>query len=259
MPAPHRTFAALSLACVIPALAAAQARVHGTVRDSLQGTPLALVEVLVAGTDLTTTTDAQGRYAVTIPLGLHTLNFRRVGYHPVSRQVRLFTADSVRVDVVMLDQAQRLDSVVVVAPAPPRTWPPGLEERMKDGYGRFITDSVLRRFEHTTLSVALQQRVAGIRFRRYAGRTQALGRGGCPMAIRLDGVLIYRPIYRRNARGDFIIPVEGPDAPPDLERLVTMVSLEAVEVYMGSGTPGEFRSDGSACGVIVLWSRSQRN
>lgn len=129
---------------------------------------------------------------------------------------------------------------------------------MKEGYGRFITDSVLRRFEHTTLSVALQQRVAGVRYRRINGETHALGRGGCPMAIRLDGVLIYRPIYRRDARGRFIVPSEGPDAPPNLERLANVVSLEAVEVYMGSGTPSEFRAEGSACGVIVLWSRSRR-
>lgn len=115
----RRPGAALALFAFLPGVVSAQARVHGVVRDSLQGTPLPLVEVVVAGVNLTTTTDSQGRYALAIEPGLHTLIFRRVGYHPASRQIRLSASDTIRLDLAMLDQAQRLDSVVVDAPAPP--------------------------------------------------------------------------------------------------------------------------------------------
>jgi len=72
-----------------PPVVPAQARVHGTIRDSTQGTPLQFVEVLVEGMNLITRTDTQGRYSLVIPLGFHTLHFRRVGYHPLTRQLRL--------------------------------------------------------------------------------------------------------------------------------------------------------------------------
>ena len=250
----------LTLLTLVPASAAAQARVYGTVRDSTQGTPLPLVEVLVEGMNLSTLTDASGRYAVSIPLGFHTIRFRRVGYHPVTRQLRLATTDSVRLDLVMLDQAQRLDSVVVVAEAPPRTWPPGLDERMKDGFGRFITDSTIRRFEHTTVSNLLLSRIAGVRFKRVGGRNVAFsGRGptanrlvpgsqrDCFLAIWLDGMQLWTP----NPSG------ENPIPPPDLDRFA-IVSLETIEVYTAAQLPSQYRQ-GGACGAILLWSRTQRN
>ena len=259
---------ALTLLALVPASAAAQARVHGTVRDSTQGTPLPLVEVLVAGMNLSTRTDASGRYSLSIPLGFHTLQFRRVGYHPVTRQLRLATTDSVRFDLAMIDQVQRLDSVVVVAEAPPRTWPPGLDARMKEGFGTFITDSTIRRFEHSSLSSMIQSRASGVRFRRMSGRNAAFsGRGGrpgvgeqrqdCFLAVWLDGVLLWEP---SNYYRDPSNPLKGwqGEPPPDLDRFRT-ITLEAIEVYTVAQSPAQYRGGlSNMCGVILLWTRTQR-
>jgi len=242
----------------------AQARLHGTVRDSAQRTPLPLVEVLVEGMNLSTQTDAEGRYSLNVPLGFHTVHFRRVGYHPVTRQLRLANQDALRYDLAMLSQGQQLDSIRVVAPERPRTWPPGIDERMKEGFGQFVTDSTLRRFEHSRLSNVLQSRATGVRFKRRDGRSVAIsGRGprvgfgraiDCYFSIWLDGVLIYEP----DETG--INPTTGREegsGPPDLDRFA-VVGLEAVEVYSSAQVPAKYRGGSSGCGVILLWSRTQR-
>jgi len=242
----------------LPATAAAQARLHGTIRDSTQGTPLPLVEVLVEGMNLSVRTDETGRYSLTVPLGFQTVVFRRVGYHPVTRQVRLSTTDSLRLDIAMVPAAQRLDSVAVSV-IQPRSWPPGFDERKREGFGKFIDDSTLRRFEHTTLAMAILQRASSVRFTRRGYKNIALGRGGCPMGIVIDGLLTYRPVYTEDRRtGRIIIPMEGPGSPPDFDRLLSVVAVEAVEVYNASGIPSQYRTDGTACGVIVIWTRRQR-
>jgi len=237
----------VTLLALLPTAGLAQARVHGTIRDSTQGTPLPMVEVLVEGMNLSTLTDAAGSYSLRIPLGFHTVRFRRVGYHPVTRQLRLSNPDSVQLDLAMLDQAQRLDPVEVEAPARPRTWPPGIDDRIKDGFGQFVTDSNLRRFEHSRLSNILQSQVSGVRFKRVNGRNVAFsGRGpriqfgravDCYFNIWLDGINLGTRI--------------------DLDRY-SVVGIEAVEVYHASQVPGQYRLE-SACGAILLWSRTQRN
>lgn len=246
---------------------AGQSRIQGTVRDSLQGTPLPLVEVAVDGMNLSTRTDAQGQYALTLPLGFHTVLFRRIGYHPITRRLRLSNADSVRLDVTMLDEAQRLAPIEVEEPAPPRTWPPGLDNRLKDGYGQFVMDSTIRKFEHSTVSNLLQSQTTGVRFKRLSGRNVAFsgrgprmmgGMGGamdCYFSIWLDGILLYEPgdgaPGPRNSGG-------GASLPPDLDRYA-VVGLEAIEVYHPAQLPSQYRGGNSACGVILLWSRTQRN
>jgi len=246
----------------------AQTRVHGTIRDSTQGTPLPLVEVLVEGMNLSTRTDAQGRYSLVIPLGFHTLQFRRVGYHPLTRQLRLNSQDPLQYDLTMLSQAQRLDSVQVVAAAPPRSWPPGLEDRQKEGFGQFITDSMVRRFEHSSLSNMLQSRVRTVRFKRMMGRNVAFSsRGGrasigprgvsdCYYAIWWNGVLLWEPDELYIDPSDPAAGMKG-DLPPDLDRF-QVANLETVEVYSGANVPAQYRGGSAGCGVILLWGRTQR-
>jgi len=222
----------------------AQARVHGIIRDSTQGTPLPLVEVLVEGMNLSTRTDAQGRYSLIIPLGFHTLHFRRVGYHPLTRQLRLNSQDPLQYDLTMLSQAQRLDSVQVVAPERPKIWPPGIEDRKKEGFGTFIADSILRRFDHSTLPIVLGSRANAVRVIRVQGRQIAINRRGnpmgkdCAMAVWRDGILLYA----------------GVGEPPDLGQF-GVVHLTEIEVYNMATLPSQFRAGGGRCGAIVIWTR----
>lgn len=248
--------AGIGLGAAQPPEALAQARVHGTVRDSAGATPLSLVDVLVDGTRLSARTDAAGRYSLDLPLGAQLIRFRRAGYHPAERALTLTTANLVRLDLALQSQAVQLDSVRVDAPAPPRSWPPGMADRIKAGFGHFVTDSTLRRFEHTNLAMAVEFNVTGVRFKRVNGRNVAIsargprmkeaaggrmGAADCHMSIWLDGLLLS-------------VPSQGP---VDFDRFA-VVSIEAVEVFTPAQVPAQYRGGSAGCGVILLWTRTQR-
>ena len=125
----------------------------------------------------------------------------------------------------------------------------------------------MRRFEHTTVANLLQSQVSRVRFKRMLGQNVALssrggiasigGRGGitdCYYSIRLDGVLIWEA---SNLRINLEDPSDRPRLPPDLDRF-SVVGLEAIEVYTAAQVPNQFRGGSSGCGVILLWSPTQR-
>lgn len=82
--------------------------VSGTVFDS-ERNPLPGATVLVSGTTVGTSTDAQGRYSLTLPAGTETLQFNFIGYMPQAVPVSGST-----LNVVMREDSQRLDEVVVM-------------------------------------------------------------------------------------------------------------------------------------------------
>lgn len=82
--------------------------VSGTVFDS-ERNPLAGATVLVPGTTVGTSTDAQGRYSLTLPAGTEILQFNFIGCVPQAVPVSGST-----LNVVMREDSQRLDEVVVM-------------------------------------------------------------------------------------------------------------------------------------------------
>lgn len=82
--------------------------VSGMVFDS-ERNPLAGATVLVPGTTVGTSTDAQGRYSLTLPAGTEILQFNFIGYMPQAVPVSGST-----LNVVMREDSQRLDEVVVM-------------------------------------------------------------------------------------------------------------------------------------------------
>lgn len=79
------------------------------------GAALADVQVALPGVHRSTTTDADGRYALTrLPAGTFTLSFTRIGYAPQVRRVTLDTAD-VTVDVSMKETTIELPALQVTA------------------------------------------------------------------------------------------------------------------------------------------------
>ena len=78
------------VACVVaPSVASAQAgAITGVVSDST-GAPIAGVEVAIQGSGYPSRTDESGRFRISSPLGLVTLNARRIGFEPGSRQIQI--------------------------------------------------------------------------------------------------------------------------------------------------------------------------
>ena len=81
--------------------------VSGTVFDE-QREPLIGASVLVPGTTVGTSTDVQGRYSVTVPNGVSSLQFNYIGYKSQTRAIAGNT-----MNVVMQEDNAQLDEVVV--------------------------------------------------------------------------------------------------------------------------------------------------
>src|SRR6266480_2326676 len=89
--------------------------VAGTVRDAGSGAPLAAAGVTVVGTRLTSTTQADGRYAIAgVPPGTHRLRARLLGYTPGDTTVVVQDGRESVVDFGLRGSAIELNPVVAV-------------------------------------------------------------------------------------------------------------------------------------------------
>jgi hypothetical protein len=238
-----------------------QGAVQGVVRDSASGEPVALVEVVVRTAGRTTSTDSTGRFRLPLPTGLHLIQFRRIGYATTDLTVTVATSDTVQVEVNLVAVPRELEPVVVEEELPERAWPPGLDSRLRSGRGSFLTEDLLRRSEHQRLSTLLR-RIGGIRvvLEPETSRYIVLGRGagaGCPLAIWLNGVQVYRPsMASTSAFRPGRLPREEQGGPPSVDQWLAG-DLEAVEVYSVAETPIQYAVTGGGCGTMLLWTRSR--
>lgn len=252
---------ALGLVGFLPTSLVAQQPLRGVVRDSATGLPVAQVEVAVDNARPSVVTGTDGRFRLDLEAGSYLLHFRRIGYAPQSRRIQLLAGTPLAMEVLLVAQAQVLDSVVTAA-RPDRFWPPGMDDRMREGFGRFVTDSTLRQFDHSTLSSALLAAVPTVRFERIQGRMVAVSRrsgamaggGICPLAIWVDGVQIWAPSVTSGWQPPMRTSNASQNLPPNLDQY-QVAMMGAVEVYTAANVPSQYRSSGSACGVLLLWTK----
>jgi len=107
---------ALLLAFGLAAPITAQRQVHtvrGLVKDT-EGTPVAGVEIILESPRRTTTTGADGRFALdSVPEGTRRLMARRIGYLAVSPRFEVPQAPGVSLEITILAAPQQLAPVVV--------------------------------------------------------------------------------------------------------------------------------------------------
>ena len=98
-------------------LFAMQGAVVGTVRDGSTGTPLAGAVVALPDAERTTTTSAEGRYALhNVPPGPHHLTVRMIGYAPRSLHALVAPAGRLEINVSLRAVPVRLRTINVNAP-----------------------------------------------------------------------------------------------------------------------------------------------
>lgn len=89
----------------------------GTVRDSATDAPIPGATVVVEGTSLSATTDAEGQYRIGgVPPGSRTIRIRFIGYSQSSAAVEVVTGREVTADVALGKSVQQLDEVVTTTP-----------------------------------------------------------------------------------------------------------------------------------------------
>jgi len=101
-----------SLLCILSAPAHAQSRViTGTITDVADGTALPGVTVADNAKAVTTSTNKQGKYTITIPAGTKSLTFSYIGYQ--AKTVTITTADVI--NATLSSASNNLEEVVVVS------------------------------------------------------------------------------------------------------------------------------------------------
>ncbi len=245
--------------------AAAQSVLRGIVLTE-GGDPIRDAQVAIGKLQLQATVGAVGEFSfTTIPSGKFSVLARAIGFEPMIREYRFSGRDTILAEFRLKASGQRLDSLVVTGAE--TSVSPGMrafEERRAVGLGRFLTSADLRKREHSAMSDVLRM-TAGLKLVRRpldcgGGYALATGRGGefrhqpwmacqngvpfptaCYLSVYLDGIRIWAP---------------GSSEPPNMDDL-QVVAMQAIELYRGpSELPTQYQTTGSACGAILLWSRT---
>lgn len=229
---------------------------------SPDGEPLEGARIVVDGLDSALVTDRAGMFTVADRSpGPLRFGISAIGHVPRNVGFTL-RGDRLLVDTAfVLDRApHQLDSIVVAEAAHQfrSAWMLEFERRRNMGFGVFLTRDDLDKWGPSPVSAQLRA-VGGLRLMpRLAacggGSSLASGRGmssagesydcvdrACYAAVYVDGSLLWVP---------------GMGDPPNIEQYLAS-ELDAVEVYRGAGQlPSELMSTGTACGAIVLWTRT---
>jgi len=97
-------------------MALAAQTITGRVTSQISGDPLPAVRLAVIGTNLATTTDADGRYTIQhVPVGPQVVRALRVGLQEQKQTVTVTAGEPVTLDVAMVEAALQLQEMVVTA------------------------------------------------------------------------------------------------------------------------------------------------
>lgn len=252
---------------------------HGRVigvYDDDSGEPIEGVEVRDVFTGLSALTTKTGNVSLFfVDTAGGVIGFRKVGYGPVTMPIANSLTDTIPV-VVMLARVGAVLPTVVTSESSTHYISPALQgfeaRRLSGAGGYFISDSVLRRNENTTLADLASARLPGLqalysdkqKFARafvstrkqcrglallggQGSNCQGTGHPDCFVAIYLDGVL------RFNAKmADNGVPA------PDVEHDFNLINLAGIEYYPGAGTgPVGMHADDDGCGSLWLWTRER--
>jgi len=228
----------------LPAPLAAQAVFTGRIISDSTKQPIPGVEVVLEKPASRVESDAQGRFSIgSIPWGIQTAVFRKIGYRPVRLRLMVAGDDTVQVDIQLEAAAVELEPIEVTV----STFRRGMEDyarRRIAGFGRFFDSKELRRAEGRRLSDFFAG-VPGVRVvNRGLRAVLTSSRSNCPMAIWLDGLQLSGG-SRRITQDINEFPIS---------------QLDGVEVYASPGeTPAELMGTSSgSCGTVALWTRRGR-
>jgi CarboxypepD_reg-like domain/TonB-dependent Receptor Plug Domain len=176
------------------------------------------------------------------PFGTYTLKLEHLAYQ--TREIPLHIAGNLtqNVEIEMTQQAIELPGLKVsVLPRAPNNDIQGLIRRMNLGFGDFITRETLERRPEAKLADILRE-VPGV-------------------SVFRDGMLAYLEVRGAPCTPDVYLDGQYYALDPSLGvNEFYARDLEAIEVYRGSETPGEFLRPGfqRPCATIVMWTHRGR-
>ena len=219
--------------------------IDGLVSDSLLH-PMNVADVTVVGTGARVTTGANGRFLFQkVPPGQYLLVVRRIGYAPTSGMVEVKSSDTLRLTYTLARSILAMDTIRVNERRVSLRMLE-FEARARAGFGQYMNQETIEK-RPSLLAMDLLRQFRGVDVSRittgaFAG-TVALSRrdgdvmkGGCPMQIVLDGIILPSSF--------------------NLELLPPPKQLAGIEVYSGAATvPPQFGGNDRRCGLIAVWTR----
>lgn len=239
---------------------------HGRVVRTSDRTGVAGAEVSFPSLGASTVTDSAGAFRfAALPVGLQAIQVRHLGSSIWRDTVTIAADGSVVRTYVLTDAPPTLDTVRAIAGKVAYRSPAlrGFEERrLSHAGGYFVSDSVFRQNENTTMANIIQTRVPGISWGYFgahkvliSGRKPCRGlafracstKQDCFVAIYVDGTLYY------NAKmADEQIPF------PDMEKDFNPANFAGAEYYAGGASmPMGMHPDDDGCGSLWLWTRER--
>lgn len=239
----------LAAACVLMAAGARSLgaqTVGGTVSAQESGAPVVGVLVLLLdtrGTEVARVqSDAEGRYNVIAPTaGAYRLRFLVPGYRPlVSAPLQLAPGAPVEYPLRLIAVSPELLDTLIVEGRPVPAHLSPFYRRRNYGLGRFLTRDEIDRTRAADVSGVVRRLMVldvgsdpGDGGGRRVGSTR-FGRM-CPAAVYVNGTFA------------------GMSGEVDIDHIVPLDAVEAVELYRASEIPLDFTARG--CGLVSVWSR----
>ncbi|RYY68968.1 MAG: SusC/RagA family TonB-linked outer membrane protein, partial [Chitinophagaceae bacterium] len=242
-----RNFCVFLILLLSSGLAHAQTSVSGRITNA-EGNGIEGLTVTVKGTKTATSTDADGRYTISVPANVKTLVITGVGY--TTREISANSASSA--NTVMQAASNDLNEVVVIGYG---------TQRRRDVTGAIakVSSEKLNAIPVPSFEAALQGKAPGVQILQGNGlagsgsvvRVRGVGSisaGGDPLYV-VDGIpVVSDPFIRGNAGAMNQNPLSS----------INPADIESIEILKDAGATGIYGSRG-ANGVILVTTKRGKN
>ncbi len=223
----------------------------GQVVDGITNQPLVGVQMYIAGTNLGSLTNQEGRYVITnVPAGEREVRASRIGYSGERRTVTVAGGETATVDFTLRESAIELEGVVVTTT--------GREQRRREVGSTVAAINVadVNLGPVNTFSQLLQGRAAGVTVLQSAG-TSGTGarvriRGSASISLSNEPLLVVDGIAVDNAAGSQAFGLGG----QTISRLndISPGQIESIEILKGPAASALYGT-AAANGVIQITTR----
>lgn len=249
----RRFFLTLTLAALLPAVLAAQERgtVTGQVIDAGTMQPLVGTQVSIAGTQLGTLTNQQGRFVIlNVPAGAREVRATLIGYSQGAQAITVPAGGSATVDFRLSQSAVAIEGVVVTAT--------GELQRVRERGNSVaqIPVATLDLAPIATMSDVLQGRTTGVVVSSSSGTTgtgaRVRVRGSASASLSNQPLIVIDGIRINDSPESFSIGIGG-QSTSRLEDL-NPAEIESIEILKGPAAAALYGT-AAATGVIQITTR----
>lgn len=199
----------------------------------------ARVDIPMAGVSMVTREDGGFRF-VGVPSGTLMLVARSIAYSTGAQQIDVTPGEPLDVTVMLGEKSVTLDTVVVTARRNMALDKNGFTARKRAGGGHFFTAEDIDHRNPNNITDMLKN-LPNLVVRNVTGGSVVVGRAPSPFV---------RPCTR--------VWVDGFEwnsvMPGDLDMFVNPSDVIGMEVYQGDEVPSRFRTMGSNCLTLVIWT-----